>query len=98
MFKTKVKYANRLLYYRERLGFTQEQLAALAGFRSSREIRRIESGETLPGIVPTMRLGAALRVPIEFLYEETYKSLQSDVRATEEHMVIGRQGVLPLPV
>lgn len=95
--KTKTTYPNRLLYYRQRFGFTQEQLALLAGFKNKREIRRIESGSTLPGILKTIRLSAALRVPIEYLYEDTYKRLREEVRFAEEHMPKGRQGVLPLP-
>lgn len=70
----------------------------LAGFRNKRQLRRLESGTALPGTLPTMRLSAALRVPIEFLYEGTYVRVREEVRAVEENARKGRQGVLPLPL
>jgi len=96
--KTQTKYPNSLLQYRERLGFTQEQLAHLVGCRRAQTIRRIESGGTLPGVVTVLRLSAALRAPVEFLYQETFKTLREEVRTTEERMPKGQQGVLPLPL
>ena len=98
MSKTKTKYPNSVLKYRERLGFTQEQLAHIAGCKSSRRIRRIESGGVMPGSVMVLRLAAALRVPVEILYMQTYDELREEVRATEERMPKGQQGVLPLLV
>jgi DNA-binding XRE family transcriptional regulator len=98
MSKTKTKYPNSLLRYRERLGFTQDQLAHLVGCRRAQTIRRIESGSTLPGVMTVMRLSSALRTPVEFLYQETFMNLRDEVRAKEERMPKGQQGVLPLPV
>jgi len=86
------------LRYRERLGFTQDQLAHLVGCRRAQTIRRIESGSTLPGVITALRLSAALRTPVEFLYQETFMNLRDEVRAKEERMPKGQQGVLPLPV
>jgi transcriptional regulator with XRE-family HTH domain len=80
------------------MGFTQEQVALLVGFQSERTIRRLESGGTLPGSQTILKLGAALRVPVEFLYQDTYKALRQEVRGREEHMPRGRQGMLPLPI
>ena len=96
MSKPKQKYLNHLTRYRERLGFTQEQLATIVG-RRAQTIWRIESGLTLPGVVTAFRLSAALRTPLEFLYPETFISLRDEVRGNEERMPKGRQGVLPLP-
>lgn len=98
MSKTKTKYPNSVLKYRERLGFTQEQLAHIVGCKGSRRIRRIESGGVMPGSVMVLRLGAALRVPVEILYMQTYDELREEVRAIEERMPKGQQGVLPLLV
>ncbi len=97
MSQTKTKYPNHLTRYRERLGYTQEQLAELIGCKLSQTIRRIESGKVGPGVVTVLRLSAALRVPVEFLYQETFLNLRDEVRVTEERMPRGRQGVLPLP-
>jgi DNA-binding XRE family transcriptional regulator len=98
MSKTKIKYPNSLLRYRERLGFTQDQLAQLVGCRRAQTIRRIESGSTLPGVMTVLRLSSALRTPVEFLYQETFINLRDEVRAKEERMPKGQQGVLPLPI
>jgi DNA-binding XRE family transcriptional regulator len=98
MSKTKTKYPNHLTRYRERLGLTQEQLAKIVACRTTKTIRRIENGRMLPRLVTMFRISAALRVPVEFLYQETYLTLREEVRATEERMPKGRQGVLPLLV
>jgi len=45
MSKTKTKYPNSVQHHRERLGFTQDQLAHIVGCKNKRSIRRIESGE-----------------------------------------------------
>ncbi len=93
-----MKYPNKMLHYRQRLGFTQEQLAVMVGLQSNRAVRRFESGEILPGSQTILKLGATLRVPVEFLYQGTYMALREEVRAREEHMPRGRQGMLPLPI
>lgn len=98
MSKTQTKYPNSLLQYRERLGFTQEQLAHLVRCRRAQTIRRMESGKTIPGVVTALRLSAALRAPVEFLYQQTYTNLREEVRAVEERMSKGQQGMLPLPI
>lgn len=98
MSKTKIKYVNSVQRYRERLNFTRDQLAHIVGCRSGRHIRRIEYGEIMPGSLVMLRLAAALRVPADYLYEATYKSLRDEVRATEERMPKGIQGMLPLPI
>ena len=98
MSKTKTKYPNDLLHYRERIGLTQEQLAHLVRCRRAQTIRRMESGATMPGVVTAFRLSAALRVPVEFLYRQTFINLRDEVRAVEEHLPKGQQGLLPLPL
>lgn len=96
MSKPKQKHSNQLTRYRERLGFTQEQLAHIVGCSRAQTIWRIESGITLPGIMTALRLSAALRIPVEFLYRDTFHNLREEVRANEEKMARGTQGVLPL--
>jgi DNA-binding XRE family transcriptional regulator len=96
MYKTQTKYPNHLLRYRERLGLTQEQLAYIVRCRRAQTIRRMESGATIPGVMTALRLSAALRVPIEFLYQQTFIHLRDEVRAVEDHMPKGQQGMLPL--
>ena len=96
MSKTKTKYPNNLLRYRERLGLTQEQLAYIVRCRRAQTIRRMENGATIPGVVTVLRLSAALRVPVEFLYQQTFTNLRDEVRASEGNMPKGQQGLLPL--
>jgi len=97
MSKPKQKHPNHLTRYRERLGFTQEQLARLVGCRRRQTIARIEAGASLPNVKTLLKLSAAVRAPVEFLYEETYLCLRTEVRLQEERMPKGTQGVLPLP-
>jgi DNA-binding XRE family transcriptional regulator len=94
--KTKTKYPNSLVRYRERLGLTPVQLARLAGCKHGSSIRRMEMGHVLPGVVTVLRLSAALRAPVEFLYQETFKSVREEVRALEGSTAKGQQGVLPI--
>ena len=89
MSKTQIKYKNNILVYRERLGLTQEQLAHMIRCRRPQTIRRIERGTTVPGLTRALRLSAALRVPVEFLYQPTYIHLRDEVRAAEEGMESG---------
>lgn len=98
MSKTQTKYPNSVLRYRERMGYSREQVAQLVGCQRTQTIRRIETGTAVPGVLTALRLAAALRVPVEFLFDETFHNLRDEVRATEERMPKGRQGVLPLPV
>ena len=95
--KSKQKYPNHLTRYRERLGFTQQQLAHIIGCRSRETVGRFESGETLPGTMTLLRLSAVVRIPVEFLYQETYLGIREEVRTQEERMPKGIQGILPLP-
>lgn len=97
MSRPKQKHLNRLTRYRERLGFTQEQLAHIVGCRRRQTIARIEGGTSLPNVKTLLKLSAALRVPVEFLYQDTYLRLRTEVRLQEERMPKGTQGVLPLP-
>ena len=98
MAKTKMKFPNSVLYYRQRMGFTQEQVASLVGLRSDRALRDLETGKRFPRSITILKLGAVLRVPVEFLYRDTYHSLREEMRAREEAMPKTRQGVLPLPL
>ena len=98
MSETKTKFPNSVQQYRERLGFTQGQLAHIVGCKNDRRIRRIESGEIVPSSLIVFRLAVTLRVPVDFLYLKTIDALREDVRAIEERMPEGIQGVLPLPV
>ena len=98
MSETKTNYPNSVQLYRERLGFTQGQLAHIVGCKNDRRIRRIESGEIIPSSVIVFRLAVTLRVPVDFLYLKTINALREEVRAVEDRMPKGTQGVLPLPV
>lgn len=96
--KTQTKYPNSVMRYRVRLGYTQEQLAMLLGCRRAQTVGRMERGTALPGLLTTLKLSAALRTPVEFLYQETFLTLRDEVRQHEERMPRGVQGVLPLPI
>ena len=87
MSETTIKYPNDLLRYRERLGLTQEHLVHLVRCRRAQTICRKERGATMPGLVTSFRLSAALRGPVEFLRSQTFINLRNQVRAAEEHIL-----------
>ena len=95
--KTKqTKFPNHLLLYRSRMQITKEYVARLLGHKSARTVARLEGGHNLPGVSTLFKLSAILRVPTEFLYQDLYSELRSDIRKREEQMPVGQQGVLPL--
>jgi transcriptional regulator with XRE-family HTH domain len=95
--EVKDKYPNHLVRYRKRMRFSQEHAAHLLGEGSRATLSRLELGERLPTFLTALKLGAAYRVPVEFLYRDQYLKVQSEVRRREEIAAGGTQGELPLP-
>ena len=90
------KHRNSLVHYRRRMGLTQEQVAQLLGHKSRNALSSLESGYSLPRLYTALQLAAVYRVPVDFLYHETYSALRDEIRERESKFRMPRQGVLAL--
>lgn len=88
--------SNHLVYYRKRLRLTQFQVARLLGWKNTKGLSRIESGQVFPTLVTALRLGSIYRVPVEFLFKGRYELLRSEIRAREQKIAGFAQQTLPL--
>jgi len=94
MLKQKYKHPNSLIIYRQRMGFTQAQVAQLLGQRDTKRISNLELGRRLPSLPTSLRLAVIYRVPVDFLYSELYSSFRDEIRNREKTLSLGRQGSL----
>lgn len=94
MAKQKYKYPNNLIIYRQRMRFTQAQVAHLLGHGDTKRISDLELGKRLPALQTSLRLAIIYRVPVDFLYFEMYSSYRDQIRARERTLKVGRQGSL----
>ena len=94
MTKQKYKYPNNLVIYRQRIRFTQAQVAQLLGHRDSKRVSNLELGRRLPSLQTSLRLAIIYRVPVDFLYPEMYSAQREQIRAREQTLGLGRQGTL----
>ena len=79
-------YKNELLVYRRRMGYSQKQVASVLGLRSTSMLSRYESGRSMPPLLTALRLEILYRIPVAFLYSETYRSLKNETRGLEDQM------------
>jgi len=77
---------NDLLRYRERLGFTQQHVAAALGLRDATVISKLERQQRLPRLDTALRLSAMYRVPVEFLFSKMYEQVRLETRNREDQM------------
>ena len=94
MLKQKYKHPNNLIIYRQRMGFTQAQVAQLLGQRDTKRISNLELGRRLPSLPTSLRLAVIYRVPVDFLYSDLYSSFRDQIRDREKMLSLGRQGSL----
>lgn len=87
---------NTLVHYRKRLKLTQFQVARLLGWKNTKGLGRIESGEVRPTLITAFKLGVIYRIPLEFLYADLYQQLRQDIRAKEAALGPAGQKALPL--
>ena len=78
------KHQNSLILYRERIGYTQLQVAALLGATSTASLSRFERGHQLPSLPTALKLAIIYRVPVDYLYSELYGLLRERIRAKEQ--------------
>lgn len=84
---------NPLLHYRKRMKLTQFQVTRLLGWKNTKGLCRIESGQVRPTLLTAFKLSIIYRIPIEFLYAELYQELRKEIRAKESNL---SQQPLPL--
>lgn len=77
---------NQLWKYRQRMGFTQQQVASLVGYVSQADISNFERGRKLPSLRMALRLEIVYRTPVAFLYPDLYARLKTALRAKEERL------------
>jgi DNA-binding XRE family transcriptional regulator len=80
------KHDNRLEYFRRRMRFTTTYVAHLLGHKDTSTYCDYERGDRLPSLINAMRLGAILRVQVEFLFPSLYDGLRAEIRAEEERL------------
>ena len=68
------------------MGFSQRQVAAFLGYRSSADVCDYERGDKLPNLVTALKLEIVYRVPVAFLFPDLYGRLKATVRAREERL------------
>ena len=91
-------FGARLRQARERMGITQEGLAARAGideFTASARISQYETGKHAPRYEIACRLADALEIPVEFLYSRDEAIAQLLLRWQSATVLI-RERVLAL--
>lgn len=94
MPKQKYKHPNNLIIYRQRMGFTQAQVAQLLGQRDTKRVSNLELGRRLPSLPTSLRLAVIYRVPVDFLYADLYANYREQIRERERTLSLGRQGLL----
>lgn len=96
MTQTNVKHSNNLAHYRKRMGFTQEQVAQLLGYKTRDAVSRMEIGYSLPRLYTALQFAALYRIPVDFLYHEKYIALRNEIRRSEGKSLTPGQGMLAL--
>lgn len=97
MSKTKIKHPNALAEYRHRMGFTQEQVVRLLGYKRRHAMWILESGQSVPSIATALKLAAIYRAPVEFLFHIDFLRYRDEVRKREETLPVrGQQSLFPI--
>lgn len=79
------------------MGFTQEQVTQLLGYRRRRAICLYESGQSIPNLPIALKLAAIYRVPVEFLFHDAFAAYRQEIRDREERLrPIGRRTPVPI--
>ena len=84
--KPRRRIANQLWKYRQRMSFSQRQVAAILGYVSPYHISEYERGPKLPSLTTALKLEIVYRVPVAFLYPELYRALKDRLRTKEERL------------
>jgi DNA-binding XRE family transcriptional regulator len=95
--KRKIKHQNALAEYRHRMGFTQEQVTRLLGYKRRHAMWILESGRSVPSLATALKFAAIYRAPVEFLFHIDFLRYRDEVRKREETLPArGQQSLFPL--
>ncbi len=86
MRKNLDKIINSLWTYRKKMGFSQKRVAYLMGLKGTNALSRYEHGNKLPGLINSLKLAIAYRIPVDFLFGDLYKKLREEVKGREEKL------------
>ena len=89
-------HQNDLVFYRERMGFSQHHVAKLLGTKDTSLVSRLELGRRLPTFKTALKLGALYRVPADFLFTQLYTAIRAELRKREQRLLLPKQGLLNL--
>ena len=79
------------------MGFTQEQVIRLLGYKRRNAMWILESGRSVPSLTTALKLAAIYRAPVEFLFHETFLRYREEVRKREETLPArGQQSLFPI--
>ena len=70
---------NQIRRYRQKRYLRQRDVAELLELKQACDIYRWESGQKLPSLTNALKLSAALKCPVELLFLDQYKQIQSDM-------------------
>lgn len=86
--------SNHLVHYRKRMRLTQFQVARLLGWKNTKGLGKIESGQVIPTLTTAFKLGSIYRTPVEFLFKDRYEALRNEIRAREaKSSPVGQQAL-----
>ncbi len=77
---------NHLWKYRRRIGFSQEEVAAILGYLSATHISEFEHGRKLPSFLTALKFEIVYRVPVAFLFPDLYVRMRAVLREREERL------------
>lgn len=74
-----ISHANVMKQYRKEQGLTQEQVATLLGFTSSKRIAEWENAKTTPNLTNLAKLCCVYNVPFQCLYPELFENMYMEL-------------------
>lgn len=82
----KVTGKNSLWVARNRMGFSQTQVARALGLRRTSILSRYEHGTRIPSLVNALKLEIVYRTPVAFLFDNLYSDLKRKIRQREDRI------------
>ena len=77
---------NRLVLYRKRMKLTQKEVAMILGLKNVSVLSHYERGTSRPSLERALGLEIVYRVPVAFLFPETYEGIKAKIRSRESRM------------
>ena len=84
MGNVSAKIPNSLRLYRRKNGLSQKDIARLLGYKSSTAVSSYEQGTKSPHLLNLLKLEIINRVPVAYLYWDSYRTLRQEIRRKEE--------------